>query len=190
MNGYKLVREQIFELISWKDTIDLSKRPIEDFDAIKVNFISYTTDTTGLKFLSISIVNLPDANKTHYLSLDGTEIRESVYSTYLDTRTSVLIFQENPKPPIDIPFQKRYAKLDYEIYLRKELRKVLKMCHSSGKFSREKSCRTGPDMTPDPPPPTSPWWFPVVIPHKFPHRVGFSTYSLGRPKTGGGSKNR
>jgi len=117
MNGYKLVREQIFELISWKDTIDLSKRPVEDFDAIKVNFISHTTDTTGLKFLSVSLLNLPDANKTHYLSLDGTEIRESLYSTYLDTRTSVLIFQENPKPPIDIPHQKRYAKLDYEIYV-------------------------------------------------------------------------
>lgn len=121
MSQYKTVREQIFEFVSWEDTIDLSRRPIEGFDAIKVNFLSYTTDTTGLKFMSINIKNLRDANISHYQSLDGLQTREAIYSTYLDTRSSVLIFQENPKPPIDIPFQSKLSKIDYEIYVNNEL---------------------------------------------------------------------
>lgn len=121
MNQYKTVREQLFELVSWEDTIDLSRRPVENFDAVKVNFLSYTTDTTGLKFMSINIKNLRDANISHYQSLDGLQTREAIYSTYLDTRSSVLIFQENPKPPIDIPFVSKLSKIDYEIYVNNEL---------------------------------------------------------------------
>lgn len=121
MNQYKTVREQVFELVSWEDTIDLSRRPIENFDAIKVNFLSFTTDTTGLKFISIHVKNLRDANISHYQSLDGLQTREAIYTTFLDTRSSVLIFQENPKPPIDIPFQSKLSKIDYEIYVNNEL---------------------------------------------------------------------
>jgi hypothetical protein len=117
MENYEIVREQNFELISWKDTIDLSIRSIGEFDAIKLNWLSFTTDTTGLKQIALRIDNIDECNKSCYQSLDGTEVRDFFYGTYLDTRQSVLIFQENTKPPIDITLRKLYTKFSYEIYI-------------------------------------------------------------------------
>ena len=118
MENYDIVREQNFELISWKDTIDLSIRSInEEFDAIKLNWISYYTDTTGLKQIALRIENIDECNKSCYQSLDGSEVRDYFYGTYLDIRQNVLIFQENTKPPIDINPRKLLTKFSYEIYI-------------------------------------------------------------------------
>lgn len=120
MENYDIVREHHFELISWKDTINLSVRSIPEFDAIKLNWISYTTDTTGLKQIALRIQNIEECNKSAYQSLDGSEVREYFFGTYLDTRSSVLIFQENSKPPIDINTRKLLTNFSYEIYINNE----------------------------------------------------------------------
>ena len=116
--NYEVIRNQLFELISWKDVIDLKSYPVDGFDAIKVNWISYTTETTGLKQISLRITNIPECNKSQYQSLDGTISREFLYGTYLDTRSSVLVFQENTLPPIDLSqIVRRYTSFAYEIYI-------------------------------------------------------------------------
>jgi hypothetical protein len=117
-DNYEVIRNQQFELISWKDDIDLKSYPIDGFDAIKVNWISYTTETTGLKQISIRINNIAECNKSSFQSLDGTISRDFLYGTYLDTRSSVLVFQENPLPPIDLArVINRYTTFSYEIYV-------------------------------------------------------------------------
>lgn len=118
-SGYELVGRRILELISDQDKVRLINPISEKFDAIHINWMAYTTDTTNLRSLVLTIDNL-DCNIDSIQSVDGTQEIPCAYVMYLDPRADSNVYSENIFPPIDITLKHNYNFFDYRIFVNTE----------------------------------------------------------------------
>ena len=116
-NNYDLVARRTFELVDWKDKVEVKGTVRNAFDYIHVSWTAFRTDTTGLNTVAIRILNL-DCNIEVVQEPSGSQIAEGALAWFLDPRNDALVFYENPLPPIKLPrVMGNYIDLDYEIYI-------------------------------------------------------------------------
>ena len=90
-----------FTFTSWQDRYTFYD-PVENFDAIKVMNLFWTTPSTGNNTIELKITSNPEFNQGASVEPDG-KINYYIFQTVLDPRQNVSILQENRNPVFELP---------------------------------------------------------------------------------------
>ncbi|MDP2059344.1 MAG: hypothetical protein Q8J97_06380, partial [Flavobacteriaceae bacterium] len=102
----------LFEFTSWSNQIKLPV-PILNVKSIKMRWMFYETASTGGRMLKMGFKHL-GSNGVHYLNNGETD--DYFYSTSLDSRANVALYNENFTGEHDVYFASRIPKLtNFEI---------------------------------------------------------------------------
>lgn len=115
MSDYKLVALRKFILTSWADRINFYT-PVNNYDAVKVANIAWTSPTAGNNVLEFSVKTESEWSVGKSQATNGSTY-DYMYSWFFDPRADVTIAQENILPPIDVSFRPQLTTFEYELLI-------------------------------------------------------------------------